>query len=152
MMGIQSRTSWPTVVALVTVAIFFGGCERPRGPSRYPVSGCVTRGGVPLALGRISFEPETSQGNRGPGAYGEISAGRYETYRTMGAVGGRHRVVIEGYAGSTPEQQQKRKPLFPPHVTTVDLPLEKTAVDFEVPVAKPSGRKAEDKKRISTGR
>lgn len=137
MMGIQSRTSWPTVVALVTVAIFFGGCKRPSGPSRYPVSGRVTRGGVPLALGRISFEPETSQGNRGPGAYGEISAGRYETYRTMGAVGGPHRVVIEGYAGDNPEQRQKRAPLFPPYVTSVDLPAGTASFDFDVP-AKPS--------------
>jgi hypothetical protein len=45
----------------------------------------VTRAGEPLALGRISFEPDTAQGNRGPGAYGDIVAGRYETYRTMGA-------------------------------------------------------------------
>jgi hypothetical protein len=133
MKRIQRSMSWPTVVALVTVAVLVGGCTRPSGPTRYPVSGRVTRGGQPLALGRISFEPETSQGNRGPGAYGEISAGRYETYRTMGAVGGPHRVVIEGYAGDTDEQRRKRAPLFPTYVTSVDLPAGSASFDFDVP-------------------
>lgn len=111
-----------------------GGCSRP-GPPRYPVSGSVTYAGSPLASGRISFEPDTSRANQGPGGYGDIVAGRYATYRTMGAVGGPHRVVIEGYSGDTPEQWSKRRPLFPPYITTVDLPTGKAEVDFAVPAA-----------------
>jgi hypothetical protein len=111
-----------------------GGCSRP-GPPRYPVSGSVTYAGSPLASGRISFEPDTSRTNQGPGGYGDIVAGRYETYRTMGVVGGPHRVVIEGYAGDTPEERLKRRPLFPPYITMVDLPTGKAEVDFDVPSA-----------------
>jgi hypothetical protein len=136
MIEIHLRALCPTVMAMFAGAVLISGCNRPSGPSRYPVSGRVTRGGVPLALGRISFEPQTERGNQGPGAYGEIAAGRYETYRTMGAVGGPHRVVIEGYAGETPEQRQKRAPLFPPYVTSVDLPMGAASMDFDVP-AKP---------------
>jgi hypothetical protein len=111
------------------------GCGQRGGPPRHPVSGRVTYAGSPLALGRISFEPDTKRANQGPGGYGDIVAGRYETYRTMGSVGGPHRVVIEGYAGDTPEQQLKRRPLFPPYITTVDLPAGKAEVDFDVPAA-----------------
>jgi hypothetical protein len=122
------------VVLLVGLALV-GGCGRRVGPPRYPVIGNVTYAGNPLALGRISFEPDTTRANQGPGGYGDIVAGRYETYRTMGAVGGPHRVVIEGYAGDTPEQRLKRRPLFPPYITTVDLPTGKAEVDFDVPAA-----------------
>jgi hypothetical protein len=128
------RAAGPVVV-LVTLA-FVGGCGRRGGPPRYPVSGSVTYAGSPLASGRISFEPDTSQANQGPGGYGDIVNGSYETYRTMGAVGGPHRVVIEGYAGDTPEQRQKRRPLFPPFITTVDLPTGKAEIDFDVPAAR----------------
>jgi len=44
--------------------------------------------------------------------------------------------VIEGYAGDTPEQRQKRRPLFPPFITTVDLPTGKAEIDFDVPAAR----------------
>lgn len=133
MTGTHLRVRWPAVMAMVAVAVVFGGCNRPSRPPRYPVSGRVTVGGKPLVLGRISFEPQTERGNQGPGAYGEISAGRYETYGTMGAVGGPHRVVIEGYAGDTHEQRQKRTPLFPPYVSLVDLPVAAASFDFDVP-------------------
>ena len=122
------------IIAIVGFAVF-SGCGGPGGPPRYPVSGSVTYAGSPLALGRISFEPDTSQANQGPGGYGDIVNGRYETYRTMGAVGGPHRVVIEGYAGDTPEQRLRRRPLFPPFITTVDLPTGKVEIDFAVPAA-----------------
>jgi len=122
------------IVMVMTLALV-GGCGRQSGPPRYPVTGRVTYAGSPLALGRISFEPDTSRTNKGPAGYGDIVDGRYATYRAMGAVGGPHRVVIEGYAGETPEQRVKRRPLFPPFITTVDLPAGEAAIDFEVPAA-----------------
>jgi len=129
---------WRRVAVLVVLLVgipLAGGCGRRVGPPRYTVMGSVTYAGSPLALGRISFEPDTTQANQGPGGYGDIVAGRYETYRTMGAVAGPHRVVIEGYAGDTPEQRLKRRPLFPPYITTVDLPTGKAEFDFDVPAA-----------------
>lgn len=124
-------------VALACAAIVglvaLGGCGRQKGPRRYPLSGAVTYAGAPLAAGKISFEPDGARGNKGPAGYGDIVAGRYQTYRTMGAVGGSHRVVIEGYAGTSPEEWRKQRPLFPAFITTVDLPLEKATVDFDVP-------------------
>lgn len=152
-MSKATRVSHLIVAAMaVVLAGTSCGCSHTSGPTRYPVTGNVTYAGKPLAAGRISFEPDTERGNKGPAGYGDIVDGKYETYRTMGAVGGSHRVVIEGYSGSTPEQRRKRSPLFPPHITTVDLPLEKTAVDFDIPTAKSPGRKSEDRRRISAGR
>lgn len=135
------------MVAAVVIGscVVIGGCSRPSGPPRYPVTGSVTFAGKPLAAGRISFEPDGDRGNKGPAGYGDIVNGRYETYRTMGAVGGPHRVVIEGYSGSSPDEWRKRKPLFSPHITVVDLPTEMTSVDFDVPVSVPAGRKRTDK-------
>lgn len=115
--------------------IMLAGCSRTAGPTRYPVSGTVTFGGRPLAAGRISFEPDTDRGNKGPGGYGDIVNGRYTTYRGMGAVGGPHRVVIEGYNGDTPEKLRRRRLLFPPFITQADLPLAAVTVDFDVPTA-----------------
>lgn len=120
-------------LAIVAGMTLVAGCGRTTGPRRYPISGTVTYAGKPLAAGKISFEPDTDRGNKGPGGYGDIVAGRYQTYRTMGAVGGPHRVVIEGYSGDSPEQWRKRAALFPAHVTTVDLPVGKASVDFDVP-------------------
>lgn len=128
-------TRGPVAVAAVVGLVIAAGCGRTPGPPRYPVTGSVTYAGQPLPAGRISFEPDTEKGNKGPGGYGDIVAGRYSTYRTMGAVGGPHRVVIEGYSGTSPEQWKKRRPLFPAHVTTIDLPLERTTADFAVPAA-----------------
>lgn len=119
--------------AMLAGLVVAAGCGRQAGPRRYPISGTVTYAGKPLAAGKISFEPDTDRGNTGPGGYGDIVAGRYQTYRSMGAVGGPHRVVIEGYAGDSPEKWRKRSPLFPAHVTTVELPLERASVDFDVP-------------------
>lgn len=121
---------------IVLVASMSHGCGRPSGPTRFPVTGTVAYGGQPLAAGRIAFEPDTDRGNKGPAGYGDIVNGRYATYPSMGVVGGPHRVVIEGYSGSSPEQLRKRVPLFPPHITTVDLPQGTASVDFSVPRSK----------------
>lgn len=126
----------PLAWLLLAVLAAAGGCGRQTGPQRYPISGAVTYAGKPLAAGKISFEPDTARGNTGPGGYGDIVAGRYRTYRTMGAIGGPHRVVIEGYSGTSPEQWRKQAPLFPAHVTTADLPLGKASIDFDVPAAR----------------
>ena len=110
-----------------------------------PQSTWLPYAGKPLAAGRISFEPDTDRGNKGPAGYGDIVAGRYETYRTMGVVGGPHRVVIEGYSGASPDEWRKRSPLFPPHITVVELPTETTSFDFDVPASPQPGRKRKDK-------
>jgi hypothetical protein len=149
---LPARSRWAIAVAVISGGVLACGCSRKAGPARYPVTGTVTYAGKPLLAGRIAFEPDTRSGNKGPAAYGDISAGRYKTYGTAGAVGGPHRVVIEGYSGTTAVQTRRMSPLFPPHITTVDLPQEQATVDFDVPAATPPGRKPEDKKRISAGR
>ena len=35
--------------------------------------------GQPVPAGRVVFEPDASQGNRGPASYAEIEAGHYRT-------------------------------------------------------------------------
>lgn len=136
---------WACALLAIVTGASLCGCGRSSGPARHAVTGAVTYAGKPLAAGRISFEPDTDRGNKGPAGVGEIVAGRYETYRTMGVVGGPHRVIIEGYSGATPDAWRKRSPLFPPHITVADLPMETTSIDFDVPASVPAGRKRKDK-------
>jgi len=113
------------------------GCSRrPQGPARHAVSGRITFAGQPVPAGRISFEPDTTAGNAGPGGYGEIKAGRYTTYPDMGTVGGPHVVIITGFDGVPAGELVDGRPLFREYRTTADLPPGRTTVDFDVPARK----------------
>ena len=123
------------------------GCSsRQDGPRRFQLSGKVTFGGKPVALGRISFEPDRAAGNTGPGGYGSISAGRYTTHPTMGAVGGPHTVHINGFDGIPVGEVFEGKPLFPEYTTTVDLPAKAANIDFDVPASAAQPLKAPEQK------
>jgi len=124
-----------TFLLLVGVAV---GCSaRQQGPKRDPVTGMVTYGGEPVPTGRIAFEPDESAGNTGPGGYAEITDGRYDTGLQFGAVGGPHIVRIEGYSAYDPQLPEGGvRVLFRDYTTKIDLPREKSTLDFDVPVDK----------------
>lgn len=110
------------------------GCGRPRR-ARYALSGDVIHLDKPLPDGRIVFEPDGSQGNRGPAAYAVIHDGRFETQKGKGHVGGPHRVVIQGMTipGPAPGVDVMPTQLFPEYFTVIDLPLKDSKRDFVIP-------------------
>lgn len=124
--------AWASKLVIVS-ALAASGCGSADGPPRYPVEGAVTYQGQPVPAGRIVFEPDGSQGNQGPAASASIDAGNYETPSGKGAVGGPHRVRIEGFEGGGTGEAPMGPMLFPEYQTTVGLPEQASTQDFEVP-------------------
>jgi hypothetical protein len=140
--GAPSLGVWKSVLVGGAMLVALAGCgSAESGPQRYHVSGNVTYDGKPVPKGFITFSPDTSKGNEGPGSGAPIENGTYDTSGGKGTVGGPHRVRIVGYDGvPTTEQGEELpdgKPLFPPYETTVDLPKEQNhRHDFEIPASR----------------
>jgi hypothetical protein len=133
--------NWPRQLGLILAVCALAmvvGCSKQSGPPRYTVSGTVTFRGEPVPMGTIAFEPDTSQGNRGPAGYADIVNGRFQTH--LGAVGGPHIVRINGVSGPTLDETQDTT-LFSDYRTTCDLPAESTTIDFDVPLPRPPRRR-----------
>lgn len=125
--GLVKPIPWLFIVALA-------GCGAASGPPRYDVAGNVSFDGQPVQGGRVIFEPDAVQSNRGPAAYANIINGRYATDAGRGTVGGPLVVRISGFEGKSaggeiPEGRQ----LFPEYRTKVELPRETAAHDFDIP-------------------
>jgi len=122
-------------VVFMMVGLCVAGCAEQEGPPRYNLSGAVTFSGKPVVAGEITFAPDSSQANKGPGSYAVIQDGRYETYPGKGIVGGPHLVTIIGYDQPLAGEGSGKEtlPLFPPYETTVDLPKQDSTFDFNVP-------------------
>jgi len=109
------------------------GCGGSDGPERYPVEGAVIYDGKPVPAGRIDFEPDPAQGNKGPAGYATIEDGRYATAQGKGTVGGPLVVRITGTDGEATGESPYGTMLFPTYTTSVDLPHESTTHDFDLP-------------------
>ncbi|MCA9205406.1 MAG: hypothetical protein KDA59_20280 [Planctomycetales bacterium] len=123
--------------ALFVAVVLMIGCGGDSGPTRYEVSGTVTYQGQPVPKGFVTFSPDTSQGNSGPGGGAEIVDGHYETAAGKGVIGGPHQVRIVGYDGipisMEGEELTDGQPLFTPYITTIDFPAEDSTQDFTIP-------------------
>lgn len=105
------------------------GCgSEPEGPTRYQVSGTVTYDGKPVPKGFITFSPDTSKGNKGPGSGAPIENGKYATPEGKGIVGGAYVISIRGSDGIPTTEEGEEVPdgkeLFSPYETRIDLPKE----------------------------
>lgn len=79
----------PVFVAL-SVSVFSIGCGGGQtGPVRMPISGTVTREGIPIDEGLISFVPTS-----GPAVNGAILAGKYKFSSGDGVPVGKYAVTI----------------------------------------------------------
>jgi len=91
------------VVAAATL-----GCGKGDGVAFAPVEGRVTLDGQPLEAGEIRFQPDTSQGNKGPLSAAVLGAGGSFKLRgpgaRVGAVPGPHRVYfVSPFKDDAPE-------------------------------------------------
>jgi len=103
------------------------------GPTRYRLEGEITYDGKPVPAGEIFLEPDTSQGNSGPGGHAIIEDGRYATVSGKGTVGGPHILRVEGTDGEASWEAPYGGYLFDEFVVSVDLPEEDTTYDIVVP-------------------
>jgi hypothetical protein len=91
------------MVAAATV-----GCGKGDGVAFAPVEGRVTLDGQPLEAGEIRFQPDISQGNKGPLSAAVLGAGGSFKLRgpgtRVGAVPGPHRVyLVSPFKNEAPE-------------------------------------------------
>lgn len=110
------------------------GCQQGAdGPKRYELWGTATFNGTPITKGSISFEPDSSAGNSGPGSIALIENGTYRTEPGKGVVGGAYRVFIVGFDGKSPDGLGDGNPLFSEIRLEQTFPHENAQVNFELP-------------------
>jgi hypothetical protein len=96
----------------------------------------VTFDGQLIPAGVIFFDPDVSRGNDGPQGFATITDGHYDTRENgKGAVGGPHRVRIQGFDGKPGAELPLGHPLFPEYTVAVDLPGQAATRDFDVPAS-----------------
>lgn len=119
--------------AVVMAGVFlFVGCGR-QPPGRFEISGSVTFARKPLPVGQISFEPDSTKGNRGPQALARIENGRYRTQPMKGSVAGPVHITVVGYDGLRKGETPFGTPLFKPFTTVQVLPAKSSTLDIVVP-------------------
>ena len=139
---IRHRNLRLAFVILPALLLLAAGCG---GSGSSTVSGKVTHKGKAVPKGFITFIPDTSKGNSGPGGGAEIIDGEYSTADGKGISGGPYIVQIVGFDGvpytESGEEIPEGKSLFNKYETTVDFPKDSTVKDFVVPdVVVPTGR------------
>jgi hypothetical protein len=113
------------------------GCQRAQGPERMAVGGTVTRAGVPLATGLISFRP--ARGGNGPAANTSIQEGRYQFDATNGPTAGPHEVLIQkAFEGKptavTPNEAAAAADVSLPWTFEIDVPANsRHEIPFQLP-------------------
>lgn len=106
------------------------GCSRV---DRWDISGNVTYGGKPVSEGHITFDPVTSGSG---GGFAKIVDGKFDTQMEgRDHPGGAHRVTIAAYKGlKNPKNPDSDVLLlFPAYETEVELPRNRSTMNFEVP-------------------
>jgi hypothetical protein len=135
------------MLAVAFTAIFpVVGCGGSNDTHKlYAVSGNVTFGGKPVPVGFVTFEPNSLQGNAGPGCGASIQDGYYKTDKNKGIAGGSYLVTVNGSDGIATtidgEDAPQGASLFPPYKTQFDFPKSDTAWDIEVPAGSTASSK-----------
>jgi hypothetical protein len=108
---------------------------------RTELSGKATFDGKPIPFGEVVFAPDTTKGNKGPGATAPITNGEYKTQPGKGPVAGPQKVKVSGY-NESPSQQgpSGRQPLFPEHTLSLEVPADKGTLDINVPAKEGAGK------------
>lgn len=122
--------------AAVAIAVIVAGCG-PQAAVRHRVQGSVSYEGRPIPLGRIVFDPDVLEGNRGPQGFAVIENGAFDTAvkQGRGTAGGPMLVTIDAYESAAPGQPVK--PLLTNHQERHTLPASDTKLTIDVKAAKP---------------
>ncbi|MFO0941691.1 MAG: hypothetical protein U0930_13115 [Pirellulales bacterium] len=109
------------------------GCGQD-GPVKFTVNGTIEMpDGKPVPAGEISFEPDGTAGNSGPGSMAQIKDGKYSLSREQGVVGGAYLVTISPFDGVAHGESLQGKPLRTvPYGEKVTLPKEDAAQNFKI--------------------
>lgn len=130
-MSMRTAARWPVAAMVLSVLI---GCSR-QPPGRFEISGTISFDGKPVPVGQISFEPDATQGNRGPQALARIENGRYRTQPMKGAVAGPVHITVTGYDGLSKGETPFGAPLFKPFTLRQVLPAKSNTLDLVVPAS-----------------
>ena len=123
------------IVVTLGVTMMIIGCGKS-GPKKYNISGEVTFQGKPVPVGQVLFQPDISQGNKGPSCVVAIKNGFYDTSTSgSGHIGGAHVAVISGGADQSnlPPEEQGSGMMFREVRIKLDLPKSESVQDIEVP-------------------
>ncbi|MFN3151761.1 hypothetical protein [Bremerella sp.] len=136
-----SKLQTLSVGILAVATLLLTGCGAEKASNVFSVSGNITYDGKPIPKGNISFAPDASRNNQGPGASAEINDGKYAMMPGKGISGGAYVLTINGYDGvpiasGEGGMDPNGKVLFESYKMTVDLPREDTQHDLEVPKQK----------------
>jgi hypothetical protein len=128
----------PTWSTLLLSTLLLAGCGGSDGPPRYDLTGSITFGGNPIPRGSLTFSPDSSQGNSGPGATAGIIDGKYTTQEGKGVISGAHIVVVQAYDGVPVEtdgegMDPNGTSLFPSYTMQISVPENGGTLDIEVP-------------------
>lgn len=106
----------------------------------YSLSGTVTLDGQPVKSGDLSFEPDASKGNQGPGILADVQEGRFTTPSGYGTVGGPHRIRLSPKPLESGSSAELAAAQFPSVTIEQDLPKQKstTTLEFQSPKKKTS--------------
>lgn len=126
----------PMIVAgrywtVLLVASYFAGCGG--GLGKYKISGTITYGDKPVALGSMILEPLEATANGATIASVEITGGRYEAQ----VVGGPHKVLIRDLSSEAGTAATRSLFTYEYH-TQVELPKESSSSlvqDFVIPTS-----------------
>ena len=121
------------VLGAIAVAALLAGCGD--GVQRVRISGQVTFKGKPVPYGNITFEPDTSKGNKGPQGYVQIRDGKYDTQDAgTEPTPGPQRIHLIGYPDANSKEAGKTMVVLD-YRTTLDLPRKTSTHDFDVPAS-----------------
>ncbi len=88
--GISRTAALLLTLSAMTLTSLAECGSAPTGPQRFAISGTVTREGIPIDDGSISFTPAVN----GPAVLGQIIAGAYNFTETDGVPAGKYAVTI----------------------------------------------------------
>lgn len=129
----------PSSITILLLLALCPGCSSKSDElKRYAISGNVTFDDQPVPRGEITFMPDITRGNSGPGSSGLIESGKFEIPASRGIVGGAYRVEMNGYHAPTQvtassENPDTGRPMFEGFQVTVEFPAQQTIHDFSVP-------------------
>jgi len=122
------------LASLGVLPIVLAGCGAKNSDECY-VQGLVTFNGQAVPSGSIVFEPDASQGNRGPSGFATITDGQYDTrHGGKGVRPGAVQVIVSGFDGHGANSDSGQgRALFPTYTMKAQVSTQTPTLDVNVP-------------------